>query len=174
VGLALKADRRLGIALGLRAFALALSFAFVAPLSAAADSGSDAVALVKSFYAWDFAQPNGNWTTHFAQARKFFRPSLYTLLQQTLADQNKTNEAILDFDPFVNAQSSASAYQLGTPVEKGSVTLVPVTLTIPHWSGKTHLTMAVSCGADGCGIYDVLYANPTFTLRGYLQKSLAH
>ncbi|MFY9718895.1 MAG: hypothetical protein WAK16_04555 [Candidatus Cybelea sp.] len=158
----------------MKVFALALTLAGVLPPVApgpTADTG--AVAAVRSFYAWDFAQSNGNWTTHFGQAKKFFRPSLYALLQQSLAKQAKTNEVILDFDPFVNAQSNASAYELGTPVDKGSVTLVPVTLTIPHSTSKTHLTMVVSLGPDGYAIYDVLYANPTFTLRGYLQKAVS-
>jgi hypothetical protein len=155
-----------------KALAIALACALIGATPAPTqDSG--AVAAVRSFYAWDFAQSNGDWTTHFGRAKKFFRPSLYALLQQALAKQAKTNEVILDFDPFVNAQSNASAYELGTPVDKGSVTLVPVTLTIPHSTTKTHLTMVVSHSPDGYAIYDVLYANPTFTLRGYLQKAVS-
>ena len=138
----------------------------------APDSG--AVAVVRNFYAWDFAQRNGDWTTHFDEAQKFFRPSLYALLREALAKQAKTDNVILDFDPFVNAQSNASGYELGTPVVKGSVTLVPVTLTIPHWATpKTHLTMVISHSPDGYAIYDVLYTNPTFSLRGYLQKEVS-
>jgi hypothetical protein len=156
-----------------KAFALALvcALACVRPVPA---QDSAAVAVVRSFYAWDFAQRNGDWTTHFDEAKQFFRPSLYALLRQALVKQAKTNDVILDFDPFVNAQSNATGYELGTPVDKGSVTLIPVTLTIPHWTSKTHLTMAVSRSSGGYAIYDVLYTNPTFNLRGYLQKALSN
>jgi Protein of unknown function (DUF3828) len=131
-----------------------------------------ATAVVKDFYAWDLAQPNGNWTAHFDQAQRFFDAGLYQRIQASLARQLKNQDMIFDFDPFVNAQWNAAAYKFGTPAVKGADTQIPVTLTLsgrPNATSK--LTMVVRQEATGFVIYNIIY-DPTFNLRDYLQTAL--
>ena len=142
------------------------------PLPAQSPSTS-AIAVLKKFYDWYLRQPNHEFTAHFAQAKPLFDPTLYTMFLTVLHSEANHREAIIDFDPFVNAQWDAQSYAFGAPTMKGASVNVPVTLNL---SGKpnarTHLTAVLRKNAAGkYVIYNFVY-DPKFNLRDFLSKEL--
>jgi len=152
---------------------LAGAFLFAAAPIPAGSDNSGATAALNKFYSWYLRQPNHEWTEHFGQVKALFDPRLYTMLQTVLHSKANQQEPIIDFDPFVNAQSDAASYAFGTPTTKGTDVQVPVTLNLSgRPTAKTRLTAVLRKNASSSYvIYNFIY-DPTFNLRDFLQKQL--
>ena len=149
-----------------------LALLAAAPIPPRADD-SGATAVLKQFYGWYERQPNHEWTEHFSQVKALFDPGLYSMLVTVLHSKANQREPILDFDPFVNAQWDAASSAFGTPTIIGIDVHVPVTLTpAQRLNPKTRLTAVLRKNASGSYvIYNLIY-DPTFNLRGFLQKQV--
>jgi len=144
---------------------------FGATPAAAQSTAGDATAVLKRFYDWYLRQPNHEWMAHYSQMKIWLDPTLYTMLQTVLRSEANQREAIIDFDPFVNAQYDAVAYAFGTAQVKNNAVNVPVTLTLSgRQTAKTHLTAVLRKGAGGkYVIYNFVY-DPKFNFRHFLSK----
>jgi hypothetical protein len=129
-------------------------------------------AAVDSVYRWYFADPKpGGWMDRLAAARPYLEPSLYTLLSKVLARQNAhPGEALLDFDPFANAQQLPTGYEVGKTSLLHGATAVSVAVRFPG-NLTTHLTAVVRKAPSGWQVANLLYGN-NFDLRSALQQSL--
>lgn len=143
--------------------------ASMVPISARADS-SGATTVVRKLYDW-YLSLHGNVDPHFAQARAWFDPGLYALLQKAYW-RNAHRQLTLDFDPYANAQWEVGSYSLGVPQTSGGMTAVPVTVRLAGQpNGKTHLTVMVKQEGGAYVIYNFVY-DSTFNLRDDLVKAL--
>ena len=152
---------------------LAGAFLLAATPIRAQPDDSAAVAVLKKFYRWYERQPNHEWTRHYSQVKGLFDPGLYTMLETVWHSEANQHEAILDFDPFVNAQWDAASSAFGTPTTNGVDVHVPVTLTpTERLNPKTRLTAVLRKNASGSYvIYNLIY-DPKFNLRDFLEKQL--
>ena len=143
-----------------------------APLPARS-SNAGATAVLKKFYNWYLRQPNHEWMKGFNQVKPLFDPTLHTMLQTVLHSEANQHEAIIDFDPFVNAQYDAVAYAFGTAKVKKSDVNIPVVLTLSgRGLAKTKLTAVMRKKAAGSYvIYNFVY-DPKFNLRDFLRQQL--
>lgn len=110
---------------------------------------------VASFYTWYFAN-QANWT-NISGARQYLTPSLYASLAKVLAEEQKEHAAILDFNPFVNAQEEAQSYSTGTPSGSGATRSVPVQLRFAHIKGAGTVRVIVVRAAGGWKIDNFVY-----------------
>jgi len=112
--------------------------------TATADTpGSSAV--VNAFYKWYFSV-NGTragWSGHLSEAKPYLTASLYALLTKMVAKEKNGGGAILDFDPFVDAQEMATSFKVGTP----SGSQVPVTFGFGKSSEHSRVTAIVHSGS---------------------------
>ena len=108
-----------------------------------AGAASDGTAVVNSFYKWYFSvnTTKAGWTGRFSEARPYLTSSLYALIAKVIAKEKSESAAILDFDPFVNAQEPAKSYSVGSASSSKSPANVPVTLRFA--AGQGHLTVVV-------------------------------
>jgi hypothetical protein len=129
-------------------------------------------AAVDSLYRWYFSDPKpGGWMDHLAGARPYLEPSLYALLSNVLAQQKAhPGEALLDFDPFANAQQLPTGYKIGKTSLLHGATAVSVAVTFPP-KLTTHLTAIVRKAPSGWQVSNLLYGN-NFDLRSALRQSL--
>lgn len=127
--------------------------------------------VVNRFYRWYMKNPL-HVRDHFAAVRPLFEPELYDKLQKVFQREAKRNEALLDFDPFVNAQVLATAYRVGTPVmERGSWATVPMTVTYERGGGKKTLQVVVHRFVDRWRIFNFVY-DKSFDLNRMLDELL--
>lgn len=134
---------------------------------------SGATAVVDHFYNWYFTTTRRDryWGAQFPQAKAYFDPTLYTLVQTALTRESAEHSDIIDFDPFVNAQVYAASFQVGTATVRGVTTYVPVTLPIQGRHGvSSHLTMMLRYENGSYRIYDIDYT--AFHFRSFLQQAL--
>ena len=139
-----------------------------------AESGnSGATAVLKQLYNWYLRQPNHEWTRHIAQVKPLFDPRLYTMFVTVLHSEANKREAIIDFDPLVNAQWDAVSYALGAPQMKTNGVNVPVTLKLSgRGTTRTNLTAVLHKNSAGhYVIYNLVY-DPKFNLRDFLSQQL--
>ncbi len=113
-----------------------IALAMNATPAAAIDSPT---AVVSAFYRWYFAANRarpGGWEDPRAlrAAAPYLSPALYADLTNVLALQRRTREAILDWDPFDDAQIEASSATPGAPAATSGPrsAVVPVTIHYPH------------------------------------------
>src|SRR6185437_3195763 len=108
-------------------FAMVLAFVSLAPARAGESTPS---ATVRAFYTWYFAaiKTRDGWSGHLSGARAYLTPSLYQLLARTVEAQNAAHAAVLDADPFADAQEPPIGFSVGTPGVGSTVVKVPVTL----------------------------------------------
>lgn len=147
--------------------ALVVSFATFGTASAGETTPA---ATVRGFYTWYFGalKTTGGWTGHLAGARPYLTPSLYQLLAKIVAAQNAAHAAVLDADPFADAQEPPSGFSVGTPGSGTTVVNVPVTLAFGSGHGK--MTAVVRNGGDW-RIDDILYGS-SGNLRATLTQAL--
>jgi hypothetical protein len=176
-------------------------------MTAAVDAKQpEATTVVTNFYDWYLAQHgNVNWyapqhghidwnlalnhhTAKYFQARSFFHPILFGMLDDTYVksigdttppiDVSTTPshdaENMSNFDPYVGASSPATSYRVGTPWASRvsvaerlrEVTFVPVTFAFAHTRSQTQVTLIVRKNGSSYQIYDIHYAPITFYYAG--------
>lgn len=147
--------------------AIVLTLAALGPARA---GGSTPSATVDSFYTWYFnaLKTSSGWRGHLAGARAYLTPSLYNLLAKTIAAENAAHAAVLDADPFADAQEPPSGFSVGTPGAGSIVSSVPVSLTFG--SGRGKVTAVVRNGGDW-RIDNLIYGSGG-NLRATLSRAL--
>lgn len=129
-------------------------------------------AAVDSLYRWYFSDRKpGGWMDHLAGARPYLEPSLYALLSNVLAQQKAhPGEALLDFDPFANAQEPPTGYKVGKTALLHGTTAVSVAIVFPR--GLTgHVTAIVRKSASGWQVSNLEYGH-NIDLRSTLHQVL--
>lgn len=99
--------------------------ALLALAIAAPAQGSAPRATVSEFYRW-YLSTGEHSRERFPEQRSRFTPALYNALHKAFT----ATEAVLDFDPFDNAQWPAEAYVVGASQTQGHVAQVPVSITL--------------------------------------------
>jgi len=127
------------------------------------DAKSRAQTFARSFYDWyTEAGQERNVEVVLLLKKDVLTPELYEALK---ADAEVTSKAEgelvgLDFDPFLNAQEAAYAYELGEVVEQAGDFRIPI---YGHWGDQARpqkhhdLTAQVRCAADGCRFVNFHY-----------------
>lgn len=127
-------------------------------------------AVVRAFYNWDLSvkYPQG-WLDHLGGAKPYLTPSLYSLVSQIGPFEQKNKAAVLDAQPFEDAQIPASSANVGAAAINGSRAKVPVTIHYARSSGSGHVTAILIKTAQGWLIDDFIGS-----VGGSLRANLAH
>jgi len=128
----------------LRAIALVVGFAFFAPCALPTAAAGTPDAVVRAFYNWDLSvKYPQSWLDHLGGAQPYLTPSLYGLVSQIGPYERKHGAAVLDAQPFEDAQIPASSVTVGTAVVSGNGAKVPVAIHYAKSSGSGHVTVVV-------------------------------
>ena len=87
--------------------AFTLAIAHLSATSAA--EGRSPTALTRAFYAWRLGSESARSASRFAGTRPFLTQHLFAELSQVEAIEKRDHRAILDFDPFTDAQIAATS-----------------------------------------------------------------
>ncbi|HEY3999131.1 MAG TPA: hypothetical protein VGO93_09720 [Candidatus Xenobia bacterium] len=98
---------------------------------------NDPVGLTVSFYDWYLHQRN--YSSHLSQQKNAFSSDLYADLQRAYSIKG---EAVLDFDPFDNAQDEPTGYKIGEVQVRFTTAVVPLLVQLRH-GGQGSLTVVL-------------------------------
>jgi hypothetical protein len=150
---------------------LLVSLAFLTCAPAPATPAATPAGVTNAFYHWYFSvvTTRGGWQAHLAGAKPYLAPSLYASLAQVIALEQRTHDAILDYDPFNDSQIFATSVTVGSAAMTGATAVVPVTIHYPRSSTGGHLKVLLRKSAAGWLIEDF-----NAQVGGSLSKVLAH
>src|SRR5262249_31738423 len=109
-----------------------------------------------------------SWLDHLSGAKPYLTPSLYNLVSQIGPYQQKQGAAILDAQPFEDAQEPASSVNVGVAVISGDKAKVPVAIHYGKSSGHGNVTALLIRTSSGWLINDFVGA-----VGGSLRANLA-
>jgi hypothetical protein len=135
---------------------LLVSLTFLTCAPAPAAPAATPTGVTNAFYHWYFSvvTTRGGWQAHLAGAKPYLAPSLYTNLAQVIALEQRTHDAILDYDPFNDSQIFATSVTVGTASISGGKALTPVTIHYPRSSTGGHVSVHLVKSAAGWLIED--------------------
>lgn len=156
--------------MNIRAITLLVGLAFLAPCASPALAAGTPETVVRAFYDWDLSvKYPQSWLDHLGGAKPYLTPSLYSLVSQIGPFEKKNQEAVLDAQPFEDAQIPASSVKVGVAAISGNNAKVPVTIYYARSATGGHVTAIVTKTAQGWLIDDFVGA-----VGGSLRANLAH
>jgi len=147
----------------------ALSLASTSAVAASVPAAPTAV--VKSFYAWVFANPRSTWD-RLSAAKPFLTPSFYALLSRVMPYEQRTHQEVLDADPFTDAQIESSGVTVGAAVIKGSKATFGVAVRYPRSPAGGQVAVVLVETAGGWRIDDLVGARGG-SVRAELTRAMA-
>jgi hypothetical protein len=142
---------------------------FLASASRGGSSSAAPGSVVKSFYAWYFSAPSP-WD-HLKDARPFLTSSLYSLLGQVISYERRTNDEILDADPFIDAQIASSGVTVGNAITAGAKAVVVVQVRYAKTSLRSRVKVILVKTAEGWRIDDFI-GDRGGSVRAHLKKEM--
>ncbi|HZV77660.1 MAG TPA: DUF3828 domain-containing protein [Candidatus Babeliales bacterium] len=132
-------------------------------------------ATVSSFYVWYSKHGQGSaepWSqpAGLVGAKPYLTDGFYRELTAVLAEQTRTHQAILDWDPFVDAQLTASKIQIGAASVRNGVAEVPVAIWYVHGAPPERIKAIVR--QDGAWRIDDITVHDGHSLRAVLRVDL--
>jgi hypothetical protein len=156
--------------MSIRTIVLFCGVAFLAPTAAAGALDARPAEVVHLFYGWYFSPGvKGRAFNHISRARPFLTRSFGTLLAR-VHPYEEAHGAVLEADPFIDAQIEASSVTLGSSFTQNGAAMVTVTVHYPKDSSVGHVKVQLIRTADaGWRIDDIVGAT-----GGSLRKTLEH
>jgi hypothetical protein len=152
-----------------RAIALFCGLMFMAPTVAAGAVEPRPANVVQSFYAWYFSPSvNRRAFDHLGGARQFMTKPFWELLAR-VRPYEQVHGAVLDADPFIDAQIEASSVSLGSSFTFNGAATVTVVVHYPKDPSAGHVKVMLVRTVAGWRIDDVAGAT-----GGSVRKALAH